>query len=495
MLFNSPQFIFLFLPVVVLLYYALTTSRARLLPKLWLVAASLFFYAWWNPVYLPILVISVLVNFYYGRALSKKKLNRHYKKLFLATGVGLNLVLLGYYKYADFFISNVNLLAGSHLQPLNLVLPLAISFFTFQQIAYLVDSYKDNTHEYNLLNYSLFVTFFPQLIAGPIVHHREMMPQFEKSGSKQVNWNNVAIGIFIFSLGLFKKTIIADSFAIWANAGFNAPAELDFFSAWGASLSYTFQLYYDFSAYTDMAIGAALLFNIRLPINFNSPYKATSIRDFWRRWHITLSRWLRDYIYIPLGGNRKSEYRSYSNILVTFFLGGLWHGAGWTFVLWGALHGFAVVSQRGWNKLGLRLPTPVAWFVTFMFVNITWVFFRASTLTDARLILGQMFHWGEFKFPDMMVEVAPFVTSLESAFKGADPFLLSYSIPAFSLVFILGAFLSPNSIQISGFVPYSGRFRLHPGILLGLLTSLIFFLAILTFAGQAEPGEFLYFNF
>ena len=336
MLFNSPVYIFLFLPIVVLGYFLFNHFRLIVAAKAWLVLSSLFFYGFWNPSYLALIIGSMLVNFALGTALHREKRAptrgkyHHLKrKNILAAGVLFNLGLLGYYKYEDFLIENFNLLLDRETGYLNLVLPLAISFFTFQQIAYLVDSYQQDTKEYDFLNYCLFVTFFPQLIAGPIVHHGEMMPQFMKLRTKILDWHNVSAGVFVFTIGLFKKVVIADSFAIWANAGFDAVAPLGFYEAWGTSLSYTFQLYYDFSGYTDMAIGAALLFNIRLPINFNSPYKAIGIQDFWRRWHITLSRWLRDYVYIPLGGSRKGNLRTYTNLLATFLLGGLWHGAGW----------------------------------------------------------------------------------------------------------------------------------------------------------------------
>ncbi|MGB6019807.1 MAG: MBOAT family O-acyltransferase, partial [Sulfurimonadaceae bacterium] len=266
----------------------------------------------------------------------------------------------------------------------------AISFFTFQQIAYLVDSYRGETAEYDFLNYALFVTFFPQLIAGPIVHHAEMMPQFASKWNLVKNYKNIATGLFIFSIGLFKKVVIADTFAKWATAGFDHAETLNLLEAWATSLSYTFQLYFDFSGYTDMAIGAALLFNIKLPINFNSPYKALDIQDFWRRWHITLSRFLRDYIYIPLGGNRKGSFRTYNNLLATFILGGIWHGAGWTFVFWGLLHGMALVVHRFWKSIGFTMPNILAWFITFNFINIAWVFFRAREWDDAIKVLTGM---------------------------------------------------------------------------------------------------------
>jgi D-alanyl-lipoteichoic acid acyltransferase DltB (MBOAT superfamily) len=281
-----------------------------------------------------------------------------------------------------------------------ILLPLGISFFTFTQIAYLVDSYRGEAKEYDFLNYALFVTFFPHLIAGPILHHRDMMSQFASRWTLAVRYRNIIPGLFIFSIGLFKKVVIADTFAIWANTGFDGGKTLYFFSAWATSLSYTFQLYFDFSGYCDMAIGASLLFNIWLPINFNSPYKALDIQDFWRRWHMTLSRYLRDYLYIPLGGNRCSTGRVYFNLMATFVLGGLWHGASWMFIIWGALHGAALVTHRVWKSLDWRLPKFAAWFLTFGFINLSWVFFRAKTFDDAHRVIGGMIDIkSAFNFP------------------------------------------------------------------------------------------------
>ncbi|HIP44808.1 MAG TPA: MBOAT family protein, partial [Sulfurospirillum arcachonense] len=399
MLFNSYIFIFAFLPFTFFVYFYLNSKRLTELAKAFLVLSSLFFYSWWNIIYLPLILVSMFFNYALGLSLrdeSHKK--RVSDKMLLTIGVIANLLMLGYFKYTDFFIENFNGIFSSEVPLLHLALPLAISFFTFQQIAYLVDSYRKETKEYNFLNYAIFVTFFPQLIAGPIVHHKEMMPQFAKAKNKLKNYANISTGLFIFSIGLFKKVVIADTFAIWATKGFDASVSLDLLAAWITSLSYTFQLYFDFSGYTDMAIGVALLFNIKLPINFYSPYKAVSIQDFWRRWHITLSRFLKDYIYIPLGGNRKTEIRTYTNLFTTFLLGGIWHGAGWTFVFWGAMHGFALMIHRVWQKVGVKLPTVLAWFITFNFVNISWVFFRAKEWEDAIKVLKGMFGFTGVEF-------------------------------------------------------------------------------------------------
>ncbi|MBU0631311.1 MBOAT family protein [bacterium] len=391
MLFNSYEFIFLFLPLTFFIYFYLLQKRLSVAARGFLVFSSLFFYSWWNIVYLPLILSSMLFNYIIGNSLNenfqKAKVS---KRSLLFFGIISNIALLGYFKYSDFFIENINLAFHSSISLLHLALPLAISFFTFQQIAYLVDSYRGETKEYDFLNYALFVTFFPQLIAGPIVHHSEMMPQFTNRWNLAKNYKNIATGLFIFSLGVFKKVVIADSFAQIADKGFDILPVLSFNEAWATSLSFTFQLYFDFSGYTDMAIGAALLFNIKLPINFNSPYKATSIQDFWRRWHITLSRFLKDYIYVPLGGNRKGNFRTYGNLMTTFIIGGIWHGAGWTFVFWGFLHGIALVINHIWKSVGFKLPVILAWFITFNFVNIAWVFFRAKEWDDAIKVLKGM---------------------------------------------------------------------------------------------------------
>jgi alginate O-acetyltransferase complex protein AlgI len=490
MLFNSPVYIFLFLPLVLVIYFLLNRLRLIGAGKVWLVTASLFFYGYWEPRYLVLIIVSILVNFVIGTALHRSKMvmisasgasRSRRRMLKLLLGIAFNLVLLGYFKYADFLIFNYNWITGDDAGLMNLVLPLAISFFTFQQIAYLVDCYKEDTQEYNFLNYCLFVTFFPQLIAGPIVHHREMMPQFTGVRNKVVKWDNITRGSFIFSLGLFKKTVIADSFSVCANAGFDTNTVLTFYEAWATSLSYTFQLYYDFSGYSDMAIGAALMFNIRLPVNFNSPYKAVNIQDFWRRWHITLSRWLRDYIYIPLGGNRHSKPRVLVNLMLTFLIGGLWHGAAWTFVVWGAMHGGALVLHRTWQSAGLRVPVFIGWLLTFLFVNATWVFFRAESFADALRVLRGMAGLNGVVIGDKFARTINHLQPVE--------------FPTFLVIFALVAFCAPNSLQYTQFLPYKGVATFSANTRNAVFLALVFFLSILTFVGDVVPSEFLYFNF
>ena len=412
---------------------------------------------------MPLILISMLFNYVIGNSLnSKKEENKKSfsKKSILIFGIVANLSLLGYFKYADFFIENFNIVAQTNINLFNLLLPLAISFFTFQQIAYLVDSYRQETKEYDFLNYALFVTFFPQLIAGPIVHHSEMMPQFANKWNAVKKYRNIALGLFIFSIGLFKKVVIADTFAVWASAGFDTATTLNLFEAWATSLSYTFQLYFDFSGYTDMAIGIALLFNIKLPINFNSPYKARNIQDFWRRWHITLSRFLRDYVYIPLGGNKKGSFRTYSNLLATFIIGGLWHGAGWTFVFWGFLHGMALVIHRAWSNLGFKMWTWLAWLITFNFVNIAWVFFRAKEWDDAVRVLGAMFSLDNVVIAlslknisgdlfTILWIIAGFILVLffKNTVEKAKELKINYKTLFFTLFCLLAALLSVNKVS------------------------------------------------
>jgi D-alanyl-lipoteichoic acid acyltransferase DltB (MBOAT superfamily) len=485
LLFNSYEFIFFFLPVTFFGYFYLNKLRLTEAAKAFLVAASLFFYAWWNVKYLPLILVSMIVNYAVGRELARYEQNgrRYSKKALLWAGIFFNLALLGYFKYTDFFLENLNRLIDGHIPLPHLALPLAISFFTFQQIAYLVDSYRNETHEYDFLNYALFVTFFPQLIAGPIVHHAEMMPQFAAIRNKVKNYYNIALGLFIFMMGLFKKVVIADTFAQWATQGFDVAKSLNMFEAWAASLSYTFQLYFDFSGYTDMAIGAALLFNIRLPMNFFSPYKAVNIQDFWRRWHITLSRFLRDYLYIPLGGNRKGRLRTYFNLFITFLLGGIWHGAGWTFVAWGALHGAALVIHRIWSELGLRLPRLLGWFVTFNFINIAWVFFRAKNFDDALKVLKGMFTgvpvlppWLAQWLPDM--KAWGVLTGKWSKIYLHEPQIGWWLLGGMIIVLAL-----PNSMQMKE------RFRTT----WGYLWMTVFFSVALFMLYR--KSEFIYFNF
>ncbi|MBA3497851.1 MAG: MBOAT family protein, partial [Gemmatimonadales bacterium] len=367
----------------------------------WLLLASLFFYAWWNPANLVIIIGSVGFNYVIAqRWIQPAPASR--RTWYLTAGIATNLALLAYFKYANFFVDTWNTAGGPPLHLQRIVLPIAISFFTFQQIVFLVEAYRGKASDYDLLHYALLVTFFPHLIAGPIVHYREMLNQFARPSLRRFAVSHVAVGITIFCLGLFKKVVMADGVAPYANAVFGAASSgiaLTFAEAWIGALAYTFQLYFDFSGYSDMAIGLARMIGIRFPMNFNSPYKATNIIDFWRRWHITLSRFLRDYLYIPLGGNRNGPIRRHVNLLATMLLGGLWHGAGWTFVIWGGLHGCYLVVNHFWHaaraRLGLGAPTMAgkvaARALTFGCVVVAWVFFRALDYATARSVLDAMF--------------------------------------------------------------------------------------------------------
>ncbi len=399
MLFNSYVFLFAFLPVTLLGFHLIGKQGHHRVAISWLVGASLFFYGWWNPAYLGLILGSILFNYAVGVALLGRP-----NKLTLFLGVAVNLGVLGYFKYANFFIDNINSLVGSDIILEQIILPLGISFFTFQQITYLVDAYRGETREYNFLHYCLFVTFFPQLVAGPIVHHKEMLPQFAKDALHGLKSKNLAVGFTIFIIGLFKKVVLADGIAVHATSVFNGAENgvyLTFFEAWGGALAYSFQLYFDFSGYSDMAIGLARMFGIRLPLNFNSPYKAISIIDFWRRWHITLSRFLRDYLYIPLGGNRKGETRRFTNLMITMLLGGLWHGAGWNFILFGLAHGTYIVICGAWIKVKKSISNnrvikstvaanSIGRVITFLAVVLAFVPFRAESMDGTSNMLTAM---------------------------------------------------------------------------------------------------------
>lgn len=479
-LFNSYEFIFFFLPAVFVIYFVLQYAGLSRLAKISLVLASLVFYSWWNISYLPLIMISVVINYAVGTYLGKtNKLGT--RKSVLTIGIIFNVVLLGYYKYTDFFIETVNSLLKESFPLLHLALPLAISFFTFQQIAYLVDSYRYETKGYRLDEYMLFVVFFPQLIAGPIVHHKEVMSQFHNENSR-LNAKNISLGLYIFGIGLFKKVMIADTFAIWANDGYKNAFDLNIVEAWIASLSYTFQLYFDFSGYADMAMGSALLFNIMLPINFNSPYKAVNIQDFWRRWHITLSRFLTAYIYIPLGGSRISPSRTYINIMIIFMVSGFWHGAGWTFVFWGFLHGVASVLYRWWNRRGYSMPKLLAWFITFQFVNATWVFFRAENFAQAIAILKAMFGMGKIELPTRLANVLEPIINIRLL--PDNPMLYSTSSVLLIVISLLVVIFRKNSFEmLERFKPTNWNIVF------------IVFISIVSILQLGKISEFLYFNF
>jgi D-alanyl-lipoteichoic acid acyltransferase DltB (MBOAT superfamily) len=403
MLFNSYAFILGFLPVTFFVFFAVA-RKSHKAAAAWLALASFFFYGWWSPKYILLLAFSIAVNFNVGAGIQRllRSGQPQRAKRLLVVGVAFNLLLLGYFKYANFFVDNLNHALGTSWMLGEIILPLGISFYTFTQIAYLADAGQGKVREYNLVHYALFVTYFPHLIAGPILHHAEMMPQFDRRETYRMRWDNIAVGLTIFSIGLFKKTVLADGIAPHSTTVFDAAAAgtaLPLLDAWGGALAYTLRLYFDFSGYCDMAIGLSRLFGINLPLNFNSPYKADNISDFWRRWHMTLSRFLRDYLYIPLGGSRRGGGRRYWNLIVTMLLGGLWHGANWTFVAWGGLHGVYLVVNHAWHALRHRLRWKnahsrggrlAAQAITFLAVVVAWVFFRATSFDAALVVLQGM---------------------------------------------------------------------------------------------------------
>ena len=515
MLFNSYVFICLFLPLTLGGFYLLGAFGRRRAVIGWLVAASLVFYGWWNPIYLFLILGSVLFNYGIGLAIGRTRPRRHPGWL-LSLGIAGNLALLGYFKYTDFFIVNVSAAAGLDWAPLQIVLPLAISFFTFQQIAFLVDTCRGESREYDLLRYFLFVTFFPQLIAGPIVHHKEMMPQFAGSRLGRFCSESLAVGVTIFAIGLFKKVILADTVALYATPVFDAAEAgrtVGFFAAWQGVLAYTGQIYFDFSGYCDMAIGLARMFGIRLPLNFDSPYKAASIIDFWRRWHMTLSRFLRDYLYIPLGGGRRGAGRRYLNLMIVMLLGGLWHGAGWTFVIWGGLHGLYLLINHLWRGLRRsRAQTAnalaasgriLAQGLTLFAVVVAWTFFRAESLDGAMAMLAGMSGQNGFETSLLLADLLRLLVP-----QGAPPedpmALTSARGLTWSLCLLLLALIAPNTQQfMRAYGPTLDQPRRSgPALSARLLwrprrayAALAAVAALVSLTNLSRVSEFLYFQF
>jgi len=519
MLFNSYGFIFLYLPAVLLGFFWLARVSHAFAAG-WLALASLFFYGYWNPAYVGLLLGSIACNYAFGLWIAKAGVRREdrRKKQLLIVAIAANLALLAYYKYANFFVGSVNSLAGTQWSLGEIILPLGISFFTFTQIAFLADTYQGKVKEYNFVHYLLFVTYFPHLIAGPVLHHREMMPQFALASTYRFNYENLSVGLTIFIIGLFKKVIVADGLAFYVGPVFAAPAsgvQLTFIDAWGGALCYTLQLYFDFSGYSDMAIGLSRMFGVVLPLNFHSPYKSVNIIEFWRRWHMTLSRFLRDYLYIPLGGNRKGKARRYLNLMITMLLGGLWHGAGWTFVIWGGLHGLYLVVNHGWHGLRKRLGQnphrslsgpmhALAVLITFLAVVVAWVVFRADNIDTALAMLKAMAGMNGFVLPDAWL----------AKWGGAGQWLVRQGVPfgatndlimggAVNWIWIslLIVWLAPNTQQIMASykpaldVPEGGkakRLLWQPSTFAMLLICTLGFIAIINLNKQSV---FLYFQF
>jgi alginate O-acetyltransferase complex protein AlgI len=478
MLFNSYQFIFLFLPIALLGYFALG-RLGNLAPVIWLALASLAFYSVSNWQFVGLLVGSIAFNYVVGLLLISKHLRAGPRFAVLTVGVTGDLLVLGTFKYAGFLAANLDALFSAGLT-VNILLPVGISFYTFTQIAFLVDAYRGNVAHYSLPHYALFVSYFPHLIAGPILHHKDMIPQFERAESQRPNAHLILCGLMILAIGMFKKTCLADGIQPFVGLAFG-PTPPTFDQAWIGALAYTFQLYFDFSGYSDMAIGISLMFGIFLPLNFNSPYKSTSIIDFWRRWHMTLSQFLRDYLYFPLGGNRRGRTLRYVNLMITMVLGGLWHGAAWTFAAWGTLHGVYLCINHAWNHYGPTVAPRFAWLsdlaafvLTFMAVVVAWVFFRADSMSSALFILSKM------------ARPAHVALSYREMFAAA--LIMGYA---------LLAWCAPNTQQIMGYDHHNrtvgenlALWPRRPGFICA--TAVLFAFAIL---GIQQHSEFIYFRF
>jgi len=499
MIFSSPVFVFAFLPVVFLVAMLVRRFKSSTLPLLlWMTMSSLFFYAFWEASYLPIIVISIVANWLVGQWIGR---NAGASRVPLFMGICGNLLALGYYKYFDFFTANINSSLGTNLPELGLLLPLGISFFTFQQIAYLVDTSRGLTGRTNIFEYAFFVSFFPQLIAGPIVHHRHILPAIHKGESFNFSSEQVLAGLHAFAIGFFKKVVIADSLVLASSAVFNAAdagQSLTSHDAILGTLSFTFHIYFDFSAYTDMAIGLALMFGVQLPKNFDSPYKSTGFIDFWQRWHITLSEFLRDYVYIPLGGNRKGVALRYFNLLSTMLIGGLWHGATWTFVFWGGVHGVLLMMNR-WIRTIIRFPRsgpwarPSAvfcWAVTFPIIALTMIAARAATWSGMLEVFTAIFTWtspetGSEAY-DVTKEQLPYLFPVTI---DGEPFMAWFWIVLAAVL----SFVMPNTWALTKRFPETRGMRRLGANLLTVSTFVAASFIILYMANRVT--EFFYFDF
>ena len=492
MLFNSTVFLFYFLPFSFSIYFLLSHSKYFKGASLFLLLASLVFYSYWNIYYLPLILGSIGVNFLLSQKIMKAS-NIKMKKSLLTIGILLNIGLLFIFKYSDFFIENINLILDNKMSLFNLALPLAISFFTFQQIAYLVDSFHDKVQENNFINYSLFVTFFPQLIAGPIVHHKEMMPQFQKPENRYINYRNISIGLFIFSIGLFKKVVLADTFCVWVDLGFGSSSTLDFFEAWATIISFYFQLYFDFSGYTDMAIGLGLLFNIKLPINFNSPYKSTSIIELWSKWHMTLSTFVNIYVFKPL----LHLFGSYSFLKAMFALFtsmliiGIWHGASWMFVLFGLVHAIAIVINHTWKKkVQISLPNYVGWSLTFLTIIVSMVFFRSTGISESTELLTAMFTIDTIHILKLVAELLNSVLNFSFFTFTASSYKYIFSLDTFVWIVFGFGFYIVLYLKNSNQIIEDFKFKKYQAFFIVFSLVCFYFLSI-----EVDETPFLYFVF
>ena len=403
MLFNSYVFIFLFLPMCWLLYFGCNKRHWYKMGLVALTIMSFLFYAYNNVSYLILLVFSIVFNWCISRGIVRYR-REILAKIILVVGVCANIAIIFYFKYFHFVLENLDLILRINFRIEQILLPLGISFYTFQQISYLVDSYKGETSEYSFIEYAAFVSFFPQLVAGPIVLHDEIICQFKDTSKKEISYKSIAEGLYKFAIGLLKKVIVADTFGIAVDWGFNNVNMLSSGEIILVMLFYTMQIYFDFSGYSDMAIGIANFFNITLPVNFNSPYKACSIVEFWDRWHLTLTRFLRKYVYFPLGGSKKGVLRTYINVFIVFLISGVWHGANWTFIVWGIIHGVANILNRLYKQKWEQLHRGIQWIGTFIFINVTWLIFRADSLEQVGILLEKLVCMDSFEISKEMME-------------------------------------------------------------------------------------------
>lgn len=484
MLFNSYIFVLFFLPLALCGYYGLNHFKKYQLAKTFLVLMSFWFYGYFNPSYILIILSSIVVNYLLGGQLLAS-VSKGKSKILLTIGLVFNIGLLFYFKYFDFAIENTNALFGAEFLLKNIVLPLGISFFTFQQLSYVIDSYHKKVPKYNFLDYALFVTFFPQLVAGPIVLHSEMVPQFADITKKKLDYENFSKGLFAFASGMGKKVLVADTLAMIVTWGYGDISTLNSTDAILVMLAYTFQIYFDFSGYCDIATGIGYMFNVKIPMNFNSPYKACTILEFWKRWHLTLTRFFTTYIYIPLGGSRRGKLLTYRNVMIVFLISGFWHGASWTFVVWGLLHGIASVLTRQFSRQIACIPRWFSWICTFTFINITWVIFRAVSLADAGEMLSVIFSGDFGAVSTELIDSAS--TSLEwlimtrvSSALGMDSLFIA---PIFLLILLSALCMKNTNERV-------GSFR--PSILTMFVTAILLVWTVTSFAGVST---FIYFDF
>lgn len=484
MLFNSYIFVLFFLPVCLLGYFGLNHFRFFKASQLFLLLMSLWFYAYFNTNYLAIILVSIAVNYSFNLLFQKLRQDL-WRKITLAGALVFNVGILFYFKYFDFFMVNFSAVIGADYTLKNILLPLGISFFTFQQLSYVIDCYHGKVPEYDFLQYASFVVYFPQLIAGPIVTHDELVPQFNDESKKYFNWDNMAQGLYIFALGLGKKVLLADTFGNAANWAFSNVDLLDSTNATLGMLAYTIQIYFDFSGYCDMAIGIGKMMNIDLPLNFDSPYKAVTIGDFWSRWHKTLTRFFTKYIYIPLGGSRRGMLRTCMNTMVVFLVSGIWHGANWTFILWGCLHGIAMVLYKVFKKYVDKWPKVLNGLITFAFVNIAWVLFRADSLGQAFDFLSRVF----------ALDFGAVDAGILGAFESVEiVYVLSqvFSTEMVSKILFLGYFVVAFAIILLSRNAYEKMCSFKPGFVSMAVSSILMVWCIFSFAGIST---FLYFNF